>query len=75
MRASSNIGNRALFRKILVANDGSEGARKALVAAIELAQMYEAELHVMTVEEHLPRHQGSVISGAWRPKVQAAEYV
>jgi nucleotide-binding universal stress UspA family protein len=60
---------------MLVANDGSEGARKALVAAIELAQIYEAELHVMTVEEHLPRHQGSVISGALRPKAQTAAYL
>ena len=75
MRASSNIGNRAIFRNILVAHNGSEGARKALVAAIELAQIYEAALHGMTVEEHLPQHQGSVISGASRPKAQATEYL
>jgi nucleotide-binding universal stress UspA family protein len=63
------------FCKILVANDGSEGARKAFVAAIELAQIYEAELHVVTVEEHLPQHQGSVISGELRPKTQTADYL
>ena len=75
MRPSSNIGTRPLFRNILVANDGSEGARKALMAAIELAQIYEAELHGVTVEEHLPQHQGSVIGGELRPKAQAAEYL
>ena len=75
MRPSSNIGTRLLFQNILVANDGKEGARKALVAAIELVRIYEAELHVMTVEEHLLQHQGSVISGELRPKAQAAEYL
>ena len=68
MRPSFNIGTRPLFRNILVANDGSEGSRKALVAAIDLAQIYDAELHVLTVEEHLPQHQGSVIGGEFRPK-------
>ena len=75
MRPSSNIGTRPFIRKILVANDGSEGARKALVAASDLAQIYEAELHVVTVEEHLPQHQGSVISGELRTKTQAANYL
>ncbi len=65
----------SLFGRILVANDGSKGARKALAAAIELAQRYEAELHVITVEEHLPQHQGSVISGELRSKAQASDYL
>lgn len=65
----------SLFGKILVANDGSEGARKALAAAIEFAQAYEAELHVITVEEHLPQHQGSIVSGELRSKTQAADYI
>ena len=75
MRPSSNIGTRPLIWNILVANDGSEEARKALMAAIELAQIYEAKLHIVTVEEHLPQHQGSVIGGELRPKAQAAEYL
>lgn len=57
MRPSFNIGTRPFFRNILVANDGSEGVYKTLVAAIELAQIYEAELHVMMVEEHVLQHQ------------------
>lgn len=45
-----------MFNRILVGNDGSRGARKALQAAIDLAKQYEAELHQLTVSEHLPRH-------------------
>ena len=65
----------SLFGKILIANDGSEGARKALAAAIELAQRYESELHVITVEEHLPQHQGSIIGGELRTKTRVADHL
>jgi len=40
-----------MYRKILVANDGSEGAAKALTAAIELARRLKAPLHMISVEE------------------------
>jgi len=40
-----------MFRKILVANDGSPGAFAALQAAIDLAAKYGAELHMIAVEE------------------------
>ena len=49
-----------MFRKILLANDGSEGARKALQAAIELTARYGAELHSISVEEDLPRYVATV---------------
>ena len=45
-----------MFRKILVGNDGSEGARKALQMAIDLATHYDAELHEICIEEHLPHY-------------------
>lgn len=48
-----------MFRKILVANDGSAGAAKALSAAIALARQTKAELHMICVEE-LPRFPTSV---------------
>ena len=48
-----------MYRKILVANDGSEGAFKALSAAFNLAMRYETELHMITVEE-IPRFPGSI---------------
>jgi nucleotide-binding universal stress UspA family protein len=40
-----------MFTKILVGSDGSEGAKKALTAAIALAKKFEAELHSVSVKE------------------------
>jgi nucleotide-binding universal stress UspA family protein len=48
-----------MFRKILIANDGSDGAARALSAAIKLAKEQDAELHMISVEE-LPRFPASV---------------
>ena len=48
-----------MYKKILAANDGSEGAFKALAAAISLARHYKAELHMISVEE-LPRFPTTV---------------
>ena len=40
-----------MFRKILVANDGSPGAFAALQGAIDLTVIHGAELHMISVEE------------------------
>ena len=48
-----------MYRKILVANDGSPGAMKALAAAIEMAKRDGAALHMLTVEE-LPRFPATI---------------
>src|SRR5438132_5772890 len=48
-----------MYSKILVANDGSPGALKALAAAIELAKRDGAALHMVTVEE-LPRFPATI---------------
>lgn len=48
-----------MFSKILIASDGSEGAGRALSAAIGLAKQQGAELHMICVEE-LPRFPTSV---------------
>jgi nucleotide-binding universal stress UspA family protein len=40
-----------MFKKILIANDGSEGAFKALIAALRLAHSHKAQLHMISVEE------------------------
>jgi nucleotide-binding universal stress UspA family protein len=48
-----------MYRKILVANDGSPGALKALAAAIETAKRDSAALHMVTVEE-LPRFPATI---------------
>jgi nucleotide-binding universal stress UspA family protein len=49
-----------MFKKILVGNDGSEGAKKALKAAIDLARHYGADLHSISVEEGLPHYAATV---------------
>jgi nucleotide-binding universal stress UspA family protein len=48
-----------MYRRILIANDGSEGAAKALATAIELARRLKATLHMVSVEE-LPRFPTTV---------------
>ena len=47
------------YQKILIANDGSEGARKALATALGLAKLMDAELHMVSVEE-LPQFASSL---------------
>ena len=48
-----------MFKKILIANDGSEGASRALSAALIEAKAHNAALHMISVEE-LPRFPASV---------------
>lgn len=40
-----------MLKKILHANDGSDGAFRALALALDLAKRYRAELHMVSVEE------------------------
>ena len=49
-----------MYRKILLAYDGSEGAEKALVAAINLAKVHQAQIWVLAVQERLPRFSGTI---------------
>jgi len=49
-----------MFKKILVANDGSDGAKKALKTAIDLAIKYGAELHSISVEEGVPHYAATI---------------
>jgi nucleotide-binding universal stress UspA family protein len=51
---------RGLYRKILVAYDGSPGARRALKAGIELADQSDAEVHSISVEEKLPYYAATL---------------
>ena len=48
-----------MFRKILVANDGSPGAQAALSAAIDLALECGGELHMICIEE-IPRFAATI---------------
>lgn len=49
-----------MFTKILVAFDGSEGSRKALMKAIEISSCSGAELHSISVEVDLPHYAATV---------------
>lgn len=44
-----------MFKKILLAYDGSEGARKGLEAAVNLVKVHQADLWALAVQEKLPR--------------------
>ena len=49
-----------MYRKILVAYDGSDGAKRALASAIDVAKRYAAELHSIAVVEKLPHFAATV---------------
>jgi len=49
-----------MFKKLLVAYDGSEGARKALAAGVKLARIHQAEVWAVNVQERLPRYGGTI---------------
>lgn len=49
-----------MYRKLLVAFDGSEGSRKALKRAITLARCFDAELHSISVEVDLPQYVATI---------------
>jgi len=49
-----------MFKKILIANDGSPGGMKALDVAITLAAFTEASLESISVEEGLPHYAGTI---------------
>lgn len=40
-----------MFKNIVIANDGSEGGRKALTLACNLAKIHHSALHMISVEE------------------------
>ena len=45
-----------MIEQILIANDGSDSARKAFDYAVELAARLGARLRMICVEEEIPRH-------------------
>jgi nucleotide-binding universal stress UspA family protein len=52
--------NGLVFRRVLVAFDGSPGAHRALEAAVDLARSEDAELIGVAIEAHLP-HYGATV--------------
>jgi len=62
-----------MFKKILIANDGSEGAKHALKVAIDFAKKYNAELYSISVEEGVP-HYAATIGEVEEYKKEANEF-
>jgi nucleotide-binding universal stress UspA family protein len=62
-----------LFRRILIAFDGSPGSERALLLAVQLAGEQGAELVIISVVEHLPRFAGTVgeVEESMRERVEA----
>src|SRR5208337_4847137 len=60
-----------MFKKILIANDGSEGAKKALRAAIALAKTFGAELHSISIKER-PSHYAETVGEVMEEQEEAA---
>ena len=61
-----------MFKKILVAYDGSEGAKFALAKAGKIAEVGKAEIHVLTVGR-IPEHAGTA-GKARKAKEQAKAF-
>jgi nucleotide-binding universal stress UspA family protein len=49
-----------MFKKILVANDGSAGAKRAVELGADLASRYGAKLHSISIEEGLPHYAATI---------------
>jgi len=49
-----------MFERILVAHDGSEGADRALDAAIEITTRFQSDLHMISIEEDLPQYARTI---------------
>ena len=51
-----------MFKTVLVANDGSDHAFKALAMAITIAKQNASELHMVSVEEisHMPEFMNRI---------------
>jgi nucleotide-binding universal stress UspA family protein len=62
-----------MFHQILIAHDGSDNARKAFDAAIQLAARLGARLRMICVEEEIPRH-AEVIDELREEKDRADSY-
>ena len=49
-----------MFKKLLVAYDGSEDSKKALETALELSRKFDSEVHLLTIIEQLPRYAATI---------------
>ena len=62
-----------MFTKILVANDGSEGGKKAFAAALVIAKTFGAELHSISVKER-PSHYAETVGEVMEEQEEADKF-
>ena len=62
-----------MFKKILIANDGSEGAKKALGAALALAKTYGAEIQSISIKER-PSHYAETVGEVMEDQEEADRF-
>jgi nucleotide-binding universal stress UspA family protein len=49
-----------MWKKILIANDGSENAIKGIDVGLRLAKKFNAEVHIIYIEEELPHYAAAI---------------
>jgi len=49
-----------MWKKILVANDGSEDAMEAVRTGLRLAKQFSSEIHIISIEEELPLYAATI---------------
>jgi len=49
-----------MWKKILIANDGSENAIKGVDVGLKLAKKFNAEVHIISIEEELPNYAATI---------------
>ena len=49
-----------MFKKLLVAYDGSDDSKKALEIALELSKKFDSEVHLLTIIEQLPHYAATI---------------
>jgi|SRR5208337_3360999 len=62
-----------MFKRILIANDGSEGAKKALRSAIALAKIFGAEIQSISVKEK-PSHYAETVGEVMEEEEEADRF-
>lgn len=64
-----------MFQRILIANDGSDGALRAFDTALDLAVALGSHLHMISVEQDLPIHaEVETIDGIQQEKDREDSY-
>jgi nucleotide-binding universal stress UspA family protein len=62
-----------MFKRILIANDGSEGAKKALRAAIALAKTFGANIQSISIKER-PSHYAETVGEVMEEQEEADRF-